>query len=66
MNTVLSNERISTSKRIKALGLSAREQNKALATLGLVNALLAPLFSLFKRPTSHKCGTVTTANLRTQ
>jgi hypothetical protein len=66
MNSVLSNERISTSKRIRALGLPAREQNKALAMLGLVNALLTPLFSLLKRSTSGASGTVTHRMLRAQ
>ena len=66
MSTVLSNERISTSKRIKALGLTASEQNKALATLGLVNVLLTPLFSLLKRSTAGANGTVTHRILRAQ
>ena len=66
MNTVLSNERILTSKRIKALGLTAREQSKALATLGLVNALLTPLFSLLNRSTSEASRTVTHRILQAQ
>ena len=53
MNTTYINEKISTSQRIVALGLPARQRANALGTLALVKTLMGVFFALGKRLTTH-------------
>ncbi len=45
MNTANISQKISTSKSIRQLLLPANQQQKALETLALVNALISPFFT---------------------
>lgn len=45
MSTANVSQQISTSRRIRQLGLSARQQRKALELLALVETLISPFFT---------------------
>lgn len=64
MNTATMNQNISTSQRIVALGLPARERVKALATLAWVEALISTLFG--KGRTTHKSSAAIRPTLKAQ